>query len=109
MFQAPASETILQAAGRCNVVIPCGCGGGMCGTCRLRLRTGSVRTRHAGGLSADEEAAGWILACSSRPRSDLVLDPDRPRTTSIMLYDLSSAETTPAGAFRHMKQERIWP
>lgn len=74
-FQALASETILQAAGRCNVVIPCGCGGGLCGTCRLRLHQGSVEMRHAGGLSPEEEAAGWILACSSRPRSDLVLDP----------------------------------
>lgn len=73
-FQALASETVLQAAARQNVVIPCGCGGGMCGTCRLRLREGTVDMRHAGGLSREEEAAGWILACSSRPRSDLVLE-----------------------------------
>lgn len=72
-FPAAAAETVLQAAGRANVVIPCGCGSGLCGTCRVRLQAGEVSMQHAGGLLAEEEADGWILACSSRPRSDLVL------------------------------------
>lgn len=72
-FQAQPSETILEAAGRGNVVIPCGCGGGMCGTCRMRLEAGTVEMRHQGGLLPEEEAQGWILACSAKPRSDLVL------------------------------------
>lgn len=72
-FLADAAETVLQAAGRANVVIPCGCGSGLCGTCRVRLHSGEVSMQHAGGLLAEEEAQGWILACSSRPRSDLVL------------------------------------
>jgi ferredoxin-NADP reductase len=74
-FPAVAAETVLQAAVRANVVIPCGCGSGLCGTCRVRLHSGEVSMRHAGGLLAEEEAQGWILACSSRPRSDLVLGP----------------------------------
>lgn len=73
-FRALPGETILEAAGRENVVIPCGCGGGMCGTCRLRLRDGQVAMTHLGGLLPEEEAAGWVLACSARPRSDLVLE-----------------------------------
>lgn len=73
-FEALASETILQAASRSNVVIPCGCGNGLCGTCRLQLREGTVEMRHRGGLSPEEEAAGLILACSSRPRSALRLE-----------------------------------
>lgn len=72
-FPADAAETVLQAAGRANVVIPCGCGSGLCGTCRVRLHSGEVSMQHAGGLLAEEEAQGWILACSSHPRSDLVL------------------------------------
>lgn len=74
-FPARSSETILQAAVRANVVIPCGCGGGLCGTCRVRLDAGRVEMRHQGGLLPEEEAQGWILACSSRPRSDLALAP----------------------------------
>ncbi len=73
-FQALPGETILEAAARENVVIPCGCGGGMCGTCRLRLREGRVDMTHLGGLLPEEEAAGWVLACSARPRSDLALE-----------------------------------
>lgn len=72
-FAAQPSETILEAAGRSKVVIPCGCCGGMCGTCRVRLRTGQVEMRHQGGLLPAEEADGWILACSAWPRSDLRL------------------------------------
>jgi len=72
-FAAQPSETILEAAGRSNVIIPCGCCGGMCGTCRVRLRTGQVEMRHQGGLLPAEEADGWILACSAWPRSDLAL------------------------------------
>ena len=72
-FPARPSETILQAAVRANVVIPCGCGSGLCGTCRVRLDAGQVEMRHQGGLLPEEEAEGWILACSSTPRSDLAL------------------------------------
>lgn len=74
-FTALPGETILDAATRELVVIPCGCGGGMCGTCRVKLRDGQVDMRHQGGLSPEEEADGWILACSARPRSSLVLEP----------------------------------
>lgn len=74
IFRALPGETILEAAGRENLVIPCGCGSGMCGTCRLRLCDGRVDMTHLGGLLPEEEKAGWILACSSRPRSDLVLE-----------------------------------
>lgn len=72
-FQAGGNETVLQAASRAKIVIVCGCGQGICGTCRVRLDSGAVAMVHAGGLRAEEEREGWILACSARPRSDLVL------------------------------------
>ncbi|WP_439500136.1 2Fe-2S iron-sulfur cluster-binding protein [Bosea sp. (in: a-proteobacteria)] len=72
-FSARADETLLQAATRQTVVIPCGCASGMCGTCRVSLVEGEVAMRHEGGLSAEEEAQGFILACSSRPRSDVTI------------------------------------
>lgn len=72
-FAARSDETLLQAATRQNVVIPCGCASGLCGTCRISLVEGEIAMRHEGGISAEEEAQGFILACSSRPRSDLVL------------------------------------
>ena len=72
-FKARADETLLEAATRQNVVIPCGCASGMCGTCRVSLVEGEVTMQHEGGISAEEEAQGYILACSSRPRSDVTI------------------------------------
>lgn len=74
-FNARADETLLEAATRQNVVIPCGCASGMCGTCRVSLVAGEVAMRHEGGISGEEEAQGYILACSSRPRSDVTIAP----------------------------------
>ncbi|SEK52338.1 Ferredoxin-NADP reductase [Bosea lupini] len=72
-FTARPGETLLQAATRQTIVIPCGCASGMCGTCRVTLVEGSVEMRHEGGISPEEEAQGYILACSSRPRSDVTI------------------------------------
>lgn len=72
-FNAAAGETILQAATRQTVVIPCGCASGICGTCRVRKLEGTVAMRHNGGLSDEEENEGFILACSSRPLSDVTI------------------------------------
>jgi ferredoxin-NADP reductase len=72
-FTARADETLLEAATRQTIVIPCGCASGMCGTCRVSLVEGEVAMRHNGGLSAEEEAQRYILACSSRPRSDVTI------------------------------------
>ncbi len=72
-FSARADETLLQAATRQAIVIPCGCASGMCGTCRVTLVAGAVAMQHEGGISAEEEAQGYILACSSRPRSDVTI------------------------------------
>jgi ferredoxin len=73
-FTARVGETILMAASRQQVVIPCGCASGICGTCKLHKRSGVIDMRHQGGLSPQDEAKGFILACSSRPLSDLALD-----------------------------------
>ncbi len=72
-FTARPGETLLQAAMRQTIVIPCGCASGMCGTCRVSLVSGSVDMQHDGGISPEEEAQGYILACSSRPRSDVTI------------------------------------
>jgi glycine betaine catabolism B len=70
-----SGETVLQAALRQGVIIPCGCGQGMCGTCRVKMISGEVELCHQGGISEEEEAEGFILACSSRAKSDLVIGP----------------------------------
>jgi glycine betaine catabolism B len=72
-FTVEPGESLLEAATRQVVVIPYGCASGLCGTCRTRLLEGEVVMRHQGGLAPEEEAEGFILACSARPLTDLVL------------------------------------
>lgn len=72
-FPVAADETILAAATRRQIVIPCGCAAGICGTCRVKVMSGEVAMAHNGGLSPEDEADGYILACSSRPRTDVTI------------------------------------
>jgi glycine betaine catabolism B len=68
------SETLLAAAGRIGIAIPYACAEGICGTCRVRKRSGIVEMNHQGGIEEDEIAQGEILACCSYARSPLVLE-----------------------------------
>ena len=64
---------ILEAALDAGVPFPHGCGSGECGTCKCRLLEGEVkRDRHSPEALTEEEAdAGLILACRSRPLTDV--------------------------------------
>ena len=70
ILQVRTDESILQAALRQGVIIPCGCGQGMCGTCRVMKVSGDVAMNHQGGLAQEEERSGYILACSTKLLSD---------------------------------------
>lgn len=67
-------RTVLEAARAAQVHVQTSCGRGLCGTCRIKLKTGTVEMSHAGGIRQREIDEGWILACCSRPTSDLVID-----------------------------------
>ncbi|SMO47267.1 hybrid-cluster NAD(P)-dependent oxidoreductase [Paracoccus laeviglucosivorans] len=70
-IQIRPDESVLQASLRHGVIIPCGCGEGMCGTCMVRLVEGQVAMVANGGITPEEQAQGYILACSSRAVSDI--------------------------------------
>ena len=67
---------MLEAALRNGVGLPYGCKNGACGTCRGRLLEGQLvhRAHSSSALSADDEAKGFALFCSSRPLSDVVIE-----------------------------------
>lgn len=73
-----AGETILQAALRQGLRFPHSCRVGGCASCKCQLQSGKVKelTESAYILSAEDLAAGYILACQSVPRSDLTLRVD---------------------------------
>lgn len=70
-----SDQTVADAAYRQRVNIPLDCRDGACGTCKALCESGGYDggTYIEDALPADEAAAGYVLPCSMRPRSDLVL------------------------------------
>jgi len=69
-----ADEFVLDAALAAGVRLASSCSQGMCGTCKIPKLSGEVEMNHNGGIRPREVAAGKILACCSKPLSDLALD-----------------------------------
>jgi NAD(P)H-flavin reductase/ferredoxin len=68
-------QTILNAALDAGVPFPHVCGVGECGSCKCELLEGDVASDESSpdALGDDERARGLILACRSRPLSDVRL------------------------------------
>jgi ring-1,2-phenylacetyl-CoA epoxidase subunit PaaE len=67
-----ANESILNAALRVRTDVPFACAGGVCGTCRAHLDSGTVRMTENFALEPDELANGFVLTCQSHPTSEKV-------------------------------------
>lgn len=68
------TDTILAAARSAGLNIPSGCTFGVCGTCKVKKLSGEVHMVHNGGISEDDIAAGYILACCSHPIGRVSVD-----------------------------------
>lgn len=70
-----ADQTVADASYRQRVNIPLDCRDGACGTCKALCESGNYDggTYIDDALTADEAAAGYVLPCSMKPKSDLVL------------------------------------
>jgi ring-1,2-phenylacetyl-CoA epoxidase subunit PaaE len=64
-----ARESILNAALRVRPDVPFACAGGVCGTCRATVGTGSVTMDENYALEQDELDKGYVLTCQSHPTS----------------------------------------
>jgi glycine betaine catabolism B len=69
-----SGENVLDAAKKAGVRLPSSCTQGMCGTCKVKLVSGSVAMKHAGGIRQREIDQGMVLLCCSKPLTDLVVD-----------------------------------
>ena len=67
------SESILDAALQQGADLPYACKGGVCTTCKARLKEGEVVMDVNWGLEPDEVAKGYILTCQSHPKTPTVL------------------------------------
>lgn len=71
--------SILEQAEDAGLILPYSCRGGMCGRCKIKLDSGEVDQLATDGLSQNDKAQGYVLACSSVPKSDIVLTkPEHP-------------------------------
>lgn len=76
-FSCQADVDVLRAMEQLNFKgIPVGCRGGGCGVCKVRVVAGHYQTRKMSRayVSAEEEAAGTVLACRLYPLGDLELE-----------------------------------
>jgi 3-phenylpropionate/trans-cinnamate dioxygenase ferredoxin reductase subunit len=73
-FDCPEGVNILKAAKDAGVPMPSSCAKGECGTCKTFKHTGEVNMTNAGGIRQREMDRGFILPCTSRPLTDIVLD-----------------------------------
>ncbi|MDZ4102825.1 MAG: CDP-6-deoxy-delta-3,4-glucoseen reductase [Hydrogenophaga sp.] len=75
-FSAQPDEAMLAAGIRQGIGLPYGCKDGACGSCKCKLVSGSVvhGVHQSKALSADEEAAGYVLTCCGVAQSDVVIE-----------------------------------
>ena len=66
-------ESILDASIRQGIDLPYSCKGGVCCTCRARLKAGEVVMDANYALESRELAAGFILTCQSHPKTGRVI------------------------------------
>lgn len=72
-----ARESLLNAALRVRPDVPFACAGGVCGTCRAKVVTGTVTMDENYALEQDELDKGYVLTCQSHPTSkEVVVDFD---------------------------------
>jgi ring-1,2-phenylacetyl-CoA epoxidase subunit PaaE len=64
--------SILDAASAAGLEVPYSCTSGVCGTCRAHCTEGRVRMTRNFALTANEVAAGHVLACQAHPLSQRV-------------------------------------
>ena len=73
--QVEGQKTVLEAAELAGVYINSICGGeGMCGRCKVIVRSGEVRTEPTAHLSREEIQGGYVLACKCYLNGDAVVE-----------------------------------
>lgn len=75
--KALPGKTLLVSAIKAGIDPPFSCQIGACSTCRAKVKSGLVEMEDDSALSQDEIDEGWVLTCTSHPKSaDVVIDYD---------------------------------
>ena len=75
-FQIKPSQTILEAATIAGIMIPYGCGNGMCGACKGNLLSGNIMLEdyQESALTDEERLDGLILCCKALATENITID-----------------------------------
>lgn len=68
------AKSILDGADDCGVEINNACRSGTCGSCRVKLVSGSVRMAVEDSLTEADKAEGYILACQAKIQGDVKVE-----------------------------------
>ncbi len=79
-FRADEDEYLLYSMVDAGIETPYVCEQGWCLACAARLASGEVDRQGALTLYPEDIEAGFVLLCSTKPRSDLVLVQDERQT-----------------------------
>lgn len=74
IFYLDAGKTLLEAAEIAGARVNSLCGVGACAECKVKIISGQVEMNHQGGLTPRDENQGYILACCSKPLSDVIIE-----------------------------------
>ena len=67
-------EFVWNAAARSGIQLPAICHQGRCLTCAARLVEGEFDQTAASSYFSQDRESGFVLLCTARPRSDLILE-----------------------------------
>ena len=79
-FEAPEDEYLLYPMIEAGIESPYICEQGWCLACAARLVEGEVDRSDALTLYSEDAQSGFLLLCSTRPKSDLILTQDIHQT-----------------------------
>lgn len=66
---------LLSAAVEASVYINSSCGGdGVCGRCKVIIKSGNIKTEPSGRISLQERGKGYVLACQTTVHSDVEVE-----------------------------------
>jgi NAD(P)H-flavin reductase/ferredoxin len=97
-FDCVDGDTVLQAAKAAGYELPYSCRSGICGSCKGKVLSGSLRNAGAGeALTPEELASGHALFCQARPQSDLEIavhsieriDPNARKVVEAKIYRIT--------------------
>jgi ferredoxin-NADP reductase len=71
--EVSAGSSLLEVAESNGVKIPYGCRQGQCGTCAIRVLSGSVSMSTDAGLTPEQRNRGYVLPCVGQPEGAVIV------------------------------------